>query len=332
MSQPNAPPTFSVIIPTRDRADLFERSLKSVLAQDIDDLEAIVVNDGSHESQHQRYQALEQAYAGRVSFHHLVRRRKGHGPAYARNHGASHARGRYLCFLDDDDLWTDSAHLRRCRDAIAALGAPLDLYLTDQRAMFEDGRQHPGPLWLSGMDQQVAAKADAHGNRRVTLHDLLRADGFAHLNCSIYRRGLFDSIGGLDETLRYEEDRDIYLRAIDTAEHMLYNPAVIAQHHIPGPGGVDNASVVANRIEKKLFQLRICDKAITSARQAATRDFGRRTKGHTLRHIAQTLRSDGRNPEALLYMREALTVAFSFGWFAFTALCTVQALLAPRRT
>lgn len=326
-----ATPTFSIVIPTRDRADMFERALRSVFAQDIDDFEVIVVNDGSSEPALGAYRAIEQSYGGRLKCHDLVHREKGHGPAYSRNFGAAQARGRYLCFLDDDDLWIDAGHLRRCRDGVAAQAKPVDLYFTDQRAVFHDGRLHPGRLWISGIEQEITAPADTAGNRRITLENLLTATGFAHLNCSVYRRVFYESIGGMDETLRYENDRDIYLRAIDAAELMLYNPAVIAQHHIPDDRKTDNVSTAVNQLEKKLFQLRICDKAIISARQRATRDFARRTKGYTLKHMAEALKTAGREREALFYMREALLVAFSFKWLGYTVVSTVQAMLAANR-
>jgi glycosyltransferase involved in cell wall biosynthesis len=311
-------PTFSVIVPTRNRSALFRLTIESILAQDIDDYEIIVIIDGSSAEELSQYAALEAAWAGLpIYMHRLVDRAAGHGPAYSRNFGASLARGRCLCFLDDDDLWIDAGHLRRCRDSIAADGAAIDLYFTDQRALYPDGRPHGGPLWITGLDKICRAGPDALGNRRVTTEELLAAPGFAHLNCSIYRRAFYEAIGGMDEALRYEEDRDMYLRAIDAAAVMLYNPAVVAQHHIPDAQRADNVSTAVNQIGKKLYQLRICDKALTSARRPAVRRYARRAKGDTLRQLAQLLMAAGRAEEAVVYMREALSVSFSIKWLAY---------------
>lgn len=327
MTPASTQPTFSVIIPTRNRSGLFERTVCSVFEQDIDDYEIVVVDDGSTGSDVARYQALAQAWSGRpVHFHSLVHRPKGHGPAYSRNFGASRAAGRFLCFLDDDDLWTDPAHLRRCRDTLDAAGGQIDLYFTDQRAVYTDGSPHTGRLWINGMERRCAAAPDAHGNRRVTVDELLQVNGFAHLNCSVYRRAFYDAIGGMDETLRYENDRDVYLRAIDAAEHMLYNPAVIALHHIPDAQRKDNVSTAVSQLEKRLFQLRIFDKALLAARQPAVRAFARRSKTYTLKNIAQGLVLAGRPAEAAYYMREALLVGFSPAWLLQTVQGSLRAL------
>lgn len=321
-------PMFSVVIPTRNRSALFQAAVESVLQQDCTDFEVVVIDDGSTGDEQARYEALAQAWQSRpVAFHKLVYRPKGHGPAYSRNFGAARSVGRFLCFLDDDDLWVDPGHLSRCRDSLAARDWGVDLYFTDQRAVYPDGRPHEGRLWISGMDKRCRGPADALGNRSVDADTLLQVTGFAHLNCSIYRREFYDAIGGMDETLRYENDRDVYLRAIDAAASMLYNPAVIAQHHIPDATRADNVSTAVNRLEKTLFQLRIFDKALIAARQPAVRSFARRSKGYTLKHIARALALAGRHREAAYYMREALLVSFTIKWLAYTALGTMRAAL-----
>lgn len=324
MTAAKASPTFSIIIPTRDRADLFERTLQSVFTQDFDDFEVVIVNDGSSGEHLAAYQAMETRYDARVRFVYLPHRTKGHGPAYSRNVGAAQARGTYLCFLDDDDLWIDPGHLSRVSSSLAANPEPIDLYFTDQRAVFPDGTSHPGGLWITGMEHRVAAAPDPLGNYPVTLDELLKTMGFAHLNCTIYRREFFEAIGGMDESLRYENDRDVYLRAIDAAKVMRYNPAVIAQHHIPNPKKADNVSTAVSLMEKKIIQFRIFDKAIVFSRHPAMRAYARRSKGFELKNMASLLSRAGRHREALFYMKEALLVSFTFKWLAHTLLSAIR--------
>lgn len=332
MPHTSAPPLFSVIIPTRDRSAIFERTLRSVLTQDIDDFEIIVVNDGSHGAELASYRTLEQSYGAPVRYHHLSHRSRGHGPSYSRNAGAALALGRYLCFLDDDDLWIDPTHLRRCRDSIAAHGTAVDLLFTDQEAVFADGRVNTNALWISGAEQLTDAPPDAFGSRAISADQLLHISGFAHLNCSVYRREFFEALGGMDETLRYENDRDVYLRAIDAAGTILYNPSVIARHHIPDARKADNVSTAVSLLEKKLFQLRIFDKAILTARQPCVQRYGRRSKGYALKHMAQTLKQAGRPRDALFYIKESLLISFSFKWSAYALLTALQCLFAANKT
>jgi glycosyltransferase involved in cell wall biosynthesis len=330
MAETTLSPMFSIVIPTRDRADLFERTLQSVFEQTFNDFEIIVVNDGSSEKQLDLYQSLESRYDERVRFIHLPHRSKGHGPAYSRNVGAASARGGYLCFLDDDDLWIDRSHLQRVHDSVTASADPIDLYFTDQLAVFPDGQPHPGGLWISGLETRIDTSPDAHGNYPVRIDHLLRRTGFAHLNCTIYRRAFFEAIGGMDESLRYENDRDVYLRAIDAAQHMCYNPAVIAQHHIPNPKRADNVSTAVSLIEKKIIQFRIFDKAIALARHRAMRAYARRAKGYELKNMAHLLQQAGKSREAFFYMREALLVSFTFKWLAYTLASGIRLLLRPQ--
>jgi hypothetical protein len=90
-------PRFSVVIPTYNRATLLNEALASVFGQRFTDFEVIVVDDGSTD---QTADVLL-AFAGRIKVLHQANR----GPGAARNAGCAQARGRYLAFLDSDDLW-----------------------------------------------------------------------------------------------------------------------------------------------------------------------------------------------------------------------------------
>jgi hypothetical protein len=90
-------PLFSVVIPTFNRVALLNSTLDSVFAQQLADYEIIVVDDGSNDKTMDYLQSLGQ----RVK----VFRQPNHGPGAARNLGSRYAIGKYLAFLDSDDLW-----------------------------------------------------------------------------------------------------------------------------------------------------------------------------------------------------------------------------------
>ena len=96
---PVAPPRISVIIPTRNRADLLKRSVLSVLAQTFTDLELIVVNDASTDH---TADVLATITDPRLS---VVHRTAGTGAGAARNAGVAQATGDFISFQDDDDYW-----------------------------------------------------------------------------------------------------------------------------------------------------------------------------------------------------------------------------------
>jgi len=124
---------FSVIIPSRNRPSLLRESLASVTAQSCDSMEIIVVDDGSDDRHLGNYRTIAKDAGKPVSFHSLPQRPMGHGPGYTRNFAAARATGDYLCFLDDDDSWTDASYLDRVGAALEANPAA-DLHLSNQAA------------------------------------------------------------------------------------------------------------------------------------------------------------------------------------------------------
>jgi glycosyltransferase involved in cell wall biosynthesis len=98
VSGERAAPLVSIVVPTYDRAGFLTEALASVVAQTVDDWECVVVDDGSPEPL-----SLPEAIDHRIR---LVRRPRNGGPAAARNTGLAEARGAFVAFLDDDDLYT----------------------------------------------------------------------------------------------------------------------------------------------------------------------------------------------------------------------------------
>jgi len=94
--KPPTPRSVSVIIPTYNRASLLGFTIDNMLAQTLPPAEVIVVDDGSTDET----PGIVAAYGDRVRY---VRQRNA-GPAAARNAGLALATGRYIQFMDDDDL------------------------------------------------------------------------------------------------------------------------------------------------------------------------------------------------------------------------------------
>jgi len=91
--------TVSVVIPFYNRIDLLTKALLSAKSQTHRNLEIILVNDGSTEPTDEFIQLIKTDQ--RISCYQQTNR----GPAAARNLGISKATGKYIAFLDSDDLW-----------------------------------------------------------------------------------------------------------------------------------------------------------------------------------------------------------------------------------
>jgi len=307
---------FSVVLATRNRGPLLERALDSVLEQSGVALQVLVVDDGSEPAHAAQVAAAVARAAPRAQLLRLPARAAGHGPSFARNTGAAQARGRWIAFLDDDDHWADSGHLARCMASMSAGPQAADLLFGNQRALRADGSEHTGPLWLRALPLRGAA--DAQGAHEAPVADLLALGAMCHLNTTVIARTLFEAIGGFDERMRYDEDRDLFLRAIDSATRILYQPRTVGVHYIPDATRNSNASTRVGELDRRLAQLLMYDKAQLLCRRAESRRLARASKAQVLRHVARHLASAGRHQEAQRYRWQVLATEFSAKWLAHT--------------
>ena len=103
----------SVVIPTRNRSALLAMTLRSVLRQQSVDLEVIVVDEASTDDTASMLAAVNDRRL------RVIRHDTPQWLAAARNHGAMEARGQWLAFIDDDDLWAPDKLVRQVEAAEA---------------------------------------------------------------------------------------------------------------------------------------------------------------------------------------------------------------------
>jgi glycosyltransferase involved in cell wall biosynthesis len=92
-------PTISVIIPAYNAAQTIGDSIQSVLAQTYDDYEIIIVNDASPDNLDSLLNSFTSPKIKRITHPH------NQGASAARNSGIQAATGKYIAFLDSDDIW-----------------------------------------------------------------------------------------------------------------------------------------------------------------------------------------------------------------------------------
>ncbi len=316
---------FSVIIPTRNRPNDFKIALDSVLAQVYPSFEVIVVNDGTSKDHHTSYNKIEQECSDKVKFINLIERSRGHGHCFARNQGADIAKGKFICFLDDDDWWIDNTFLERAEHEIIKYNA--DFYFANQKAITQDGTNIEN-IWVTDLPEKLA-QDDSRLKQivfPVTVEELLLAAGFPHMNCWAISKQLYFKIGGMDENLRYEPDRDIYIRALDKANCILYDSSVMSLHNIPDKSKSNNASTLTNKLEKLLFQQRTADKGILFLEKDALIKHCKTRKGYILKKIAMELYGQNRFIHAFGYSMQALATLPTIKWLAQTLIISLCSL------
>jgi len=100
----NNPPTVSVIVIFYNAERFIEEAVESVLAQTFGDWELLLADDGSTDGSSEIAKRYAAARPEKVRYlEHEAHRNR--GMSATRNLGVAHARGRYLAFLDADDVW-----------------------------------------------------------------------------------------------------------------------------------------------------------------------------------------------------------------------------------
>lgn len=169
--------TVSVVIPVYQGEGVIEATLRSVLAQTFDDLEVIVVDDGSTDA---TASVLDQV-AATDSRLRVERLAVNGGRSAARNRGMSLARGRWVTNSDADDLWA-ADRLERLLDAASRF--PSSRLITDDAIQFRvagDGRVRLGhrfptrSTWWIGEPHRVRVR-EWYLDMECPMRPLIRAD------------------------------------------------------------------------------------------------------------------------------------------------------------
>ncbi|MFZ5571082.1 MAG: glycosyltransferase family 2 protein [Thermodesulfobacteriota bacterium] len=180
-------PLVSVIVPTFNRAGMVVRAVESVLAQTFRDMELIVVDDGSTDETRLALSRMQPGF--RVHY------QENQGVSAARNRGVALSTGRFLAFLDSDDLWLPEKLFR-------------------QVAFFED---HPEAMICQTEEVWIRrGKRVNPKNRHRKPSGMIFFPSLSLCLVSpsavMLKRELFEEMGGFDETLPACEDYDLWLR------------------------------------------------------------------------------------------------------------------------
>lgn len=153
---------LSVIVPFYGVEDYIEACLESIATQALESIEVILVDDGSPDASHE----IAQRFVERDSRFRLIRQENaGLGPA--RNTGAAAARGRYLTFVDSDDIvsprgfWTMVHTLDETGSDFAAANA---WRFTDERGTYQSWT-HERPFAKTQLRTTLAERSDLIGDR-----------------------------------------------------------------------------------------------------------------------------------------------------------------------
>lgn len=183
-------PLISVVIPVYNRASVLSAALRSVTAQTFRDFEIIVIDDGSTDD-------IAATLGGFDTLSiRLLRHSQNRGAAAARNTGVRAAQGRFIAFLDSDDVWMPDK-LAQQITVIESADGSTKACCTSYVAVRDDGKR----------ESLVRLAARLDWNRH-----LLLGCNVSPGTTLLVERSCFEEVGYFDESMRRLEDWDWMLR------------------------------------------------------------------------------------------------------------------------
>ena len=200
----------SAIITTHNRCDDLKKAIESVLKQTYANLELIVVDDASTDNTSIMCKQYENIKYIRIDKEHSK------GGNHARNQGILNAKGNYIAFLDDDDIWLPEKIEKQI------------LLFDDENVgmVYSDIQVETGVPWL---DYKVTCKFDG---------DILANKEYWKPICVtsavLIKKEVFSQVGMFDEQLRYWQEYELTLRIIKKYKTALVREPLVKYKRLIG--------------------------------------------------------------------------------------------------
>lgn len=230
------PPLVSVIIPTYNSANYIALSIDSAIKQTMRDFEIIVVEDGSTDDTKNRLDA----YRNIINCIY----QSNHGRSFARNVAIRQARGKYIAFLDSDDLWLPD----RLEKQVAILEASPEIQLVYSKAKIIDSLGNAHQVW--GHPSEIGEAIMEPGR----IYEQLILGNFIPILTVTLRRSALEQAGYFDEQLSYPEDWDLWLRLAHPG-NFFYIPETLACYRIEDEVRTARLSASTEIVDQQIYVL-----------------------------------------------------------------------------
>lgn len=291
-------PLVTVIIPTYNHSQFVGQAINSVLEQTMDDLELIVVDDGSTDDTKNVVSAIDDP---RIRYHH----QENQGLASTRNTGLRLARGKYIGFLDADDYWLPGK-----------LASQINLLEANTRL----GLVYGGYYVVDENGTRIATRRPRIVHNDTLAELILDNYVTGSATTSVVRAEVFEQVGSFNQSLKACEDWDMWLRVAAVYSLGAVND-IVACIRVHGNNMTSNAALMDKYFQivvDMFFQQHVCDEVARLRSSAKSRAKVRAAvfagRGGTYRLSArfclQALHYDPRNIDAYyLLMRSLLRQA-----------------------
>lgn len=192
-------PLISVIIPTYNRKHIVVDAIRSAIEQEPKNYEVIVVDDGSTDGTVEYLEFLNLPIK-------IIRKENG-GVSSARNAGIKQAMGKYIAFLDSDDLWLPG--ILKAQSDYLESNPLIPLVYVDQHIDLQGKRIDVTRFTMKKLTHEEMSKFDLPGFAQSPP---------IHISSIMVRKSIFDEVGYFNEGLRIHEDTDMWNRISEKYE------------------------------------------------------------------------------------------------------------------
>ncbi|RPI78464.1 MAG: glycosyltransferase family 2 protein [Chloroflexi bacterium] len=210
-------PQVSVIIPTRNRANLLAEAIESVLNQTYSDFELVIVDDGSTDHTAEVVTAFRDQ---RIVYCKQEKQERG----AARNKGVALSQGEFITFLDDDDWY---------------MPRKLEIQVRELRANPDVGIVIGGWDRVKESGELVRSERPWLHHPKPALQDWLFA-AMAHVAAVMIRRSWFERVGGFNHILEQSEDTYFWFRLAQERCPVAWVKEMVFRQRIHGSNSVRN--------------------------------------------------------------------------------------------
>jgi hypothetical protein len=204
------PPLFTIVTPMYDAADVVGAAIRSAQQQTLADFELIVIDDGSTDGSTEIVAALA-AQDPRIR----LEAQENQGANAARNRAMALARGRYITFLDSDDLklptYLEAVHAALSAAPEAGL-AYTDAYVLDDRT-----RRIYRRTFI-----EAAGPFDPPPRDREEFFERLLEACFIPFSATTLRRSVVEEVGGFDPRLAGTDDYELWMRVVAAGQDTVW--------------------------------------------------------------------------------------------------------------
>lgn len=216
-------PLVSVLVGTYNRAHLLPRAVHSVLRQDYDNVELLVVDDASSDNTSEVVGRIEDS---RLKY---VRHEENKGIATVSNTAYRASSGRYLAFLGDDDEWTDQNKLNK------------------QVEIFEKettSRLGIVTAWWREIAHGVVVREHSPKPPRDWMERMLMGNGLISGSVAMVTKEAWEAVGGFDECMQRGTDSELFRCIIARGFGVRVIPESVADVEVAGADRMTRADTL----------------------------------------------------------------------------------------